>query len=302
MKPRLSSDYRTLLWAFVLFPTVMSVPYARPQLLVWALPLALYVGFCAGVFAHNHNHCPTFRSRIANGLFGSWVSIFYGHPIFAWIPTHNANHHKFLNRAGDATITWRYSKRNTWLVAWSYFFVSAYWQGPLIEAFVERARRSSPLLYRRVTLERFCFRIAHAALFGTAVLLHGWRVGAVVYAGTLGASVIGGLWGMMFINFIQHVHCDPWSERDHSRNFVSKLGNFLVFNNGFHTAHHEHPGAHWSRLPALHAKISHEIHLDLCQPSVFGFCVRSYVLGAVLPRFRTRQVGRPAYATGTASA
>ena len=37
-----------------------------------------------------------------------------------------------------------------------------------------------------------------------------------------------------------------------------------MFNNGFHTAHHEQPGAHWSRLPGLHARISHEIDPDLC--------------------------------------
>jgi fatty acid desaturase len=296
MKPRFSSDYRTLLWAFLLFPAVMFVPYCSPRLLVWALPLALYVGFCAGVFAHNHNHCPTFRNRVANGVFAAWVSVFYGYPIFAWIPTHNLNHHKFLNREGDATITWRYSKRNTWLVASTYFFVSATWQRALIKAFTEGARTSSSRLGRQIMVQTLCFRIAHGALFGIAVLLHGWRLGTIVYAGTLGASVAAGLWGMMFMNFIQHVHCDPWSEHNHSRNFVSRLGNFLVFNNGFHTAHHEHPGAHWSRLPALHAGISHEIHPDLCQPSVFGFCMRSYALGALWPRFRTRQVGRAAYA------
>jgi fatty acid desaturase len=296
MKPRFSSDYRTLLWAFVLFPAVLFVSYANPRLLGWTLPIALYVGFCAGVFAHNHNHCPIFRSRTANAFFAAWVSIFYGHPIFAWIPTHNLNHHKFLNRVGDATITWRYSRSNTWLIASSYPLVSAYWQGALISAFVKGARASSPQLYRRITLQKLCFRSAHATLFGTAVLLHGWCLGAIVYAVSLGASVAGGLGGMMFVNFIQHVHCDPWSEHNHSRNFVSKLLNFLVFNNGFHTAHHEHPGAHWSRLPALHARTSHQIHSDLCQASLFGFCLRSYVLGAVLPRFRTRQVGRPAYA------
>ena len=206
MKPRFSSDYRTLLWAFVLFPTVMVVAYTMPRLLAWNVPLALYVGFCAGVFAHNHNHCPTFRSRSANALFASWISVFYGHPIFAWIPTHNRNHHKFLNREGDATITWRHSNRNTWLVASTYFFVSAYWQGSLIDEFVHRARRSDPRLYRRITLQRLSFRIAHAALLAIGVLLHGWRLGAIVYVGTFGASIAAGLWGMMFTNFIQHVH------------------------------------------------------------------------------------------------
>jgi fatty acid desaturase len=299
MKPRFPSDYRTLLWAFVLFPAATFAPFASPRLLVWMLPVILYVGFCAGVFAHNHNHCPVFTSRTANGAFAAWVSIFYGHPIFAWIPTHNMNHHKYLNRDGDATITWRYSKKNTWLVASMYFFVSAYWQSQLIRAFVRRVRATSPRLYRRIQLETLSFRAAHAALLATAVALHGWRQGLLVYVGTFGASMAAGLWGMMFINFIQHVHCDPYSEYNHSRNFVSKLGNFLVFNNGFHTAHHEHPGAHWSQLPELHAQIARWIHPELCQASVFGFCMRSYALGAIAPSFRTRQIGRPAYAAAS---
>jgi len=102
----------------------------------------------------------------------------------------------------------------------------------------------------------------------------------------------------MFVNFIQHVHCDPWSEHDHSRNFTSRIGNFLVFNAGYHAAHHEHPGAHWSRLPELHAAIASRIHPELRQSSIFGFCLRAYLLGALMPRFRTRQVERPPYDFG----
>ena len=40
------------------------------------------------------------------------------------------------------------------------------------------------------------------------------------------------LWTIMFFNYIQHVHTDPWSEHNHSRSLVSPLLNFLLFNNG----------------------------------------------------------------------
>ncbi len=296
MKPRVAADYRTLLWAYLLFPVATLSPYATPHVLRWFWPLALYVGFCAGVCAHNHNHCPVFWNRGLNAFHSAWLSVFYGHPTFAWIPTHNQNHHRFLNREGDATITWRYSKKNSWFVASTYFFVSAYWQDAVIRAFVHRAKENAPHLYRQITVQKRAFVSAHVGLLGLAMALHGWRFGLLVYLGTFGASAAMGLWGMIFVNFVQHVHCDPWSSHNHSRNFVAKLGNFLVFNNGFHAAHHEHPGAHWSRLPALHAKIASEIHPELCQPSVIGFCLRAYVLGSVFPRFRTRQIGRAAYA------
>ncbi len=102
-------------------------------------------------------------------------------------------------------------------------------------------------------------------------------------------------WSMIFINYIQHVHCDPWSDHNHSRNFVSKLGNFLVFNNGYHTAHHESAGLHWSKLPAAHAKIAHLIDPELNQNSIFGFCLKAYLLGIFSEKFRTKQVGRAPY-------
>jgi beta-carotene hydroxylase len=76
---------------------------------------------------------------------------------------------------------------------------------------------------------------------------------------------------------------------------VSDLGNFLVFNNGYHTVHHESAGLHWSKLPAAHAKIAHLIDPELNQASIFGFCLKAYLLGIFSERFRTKQVGRAPY-------
>ena len=86
-----------------------------------------------------------------------------------------------------------------------------------------------------------------------------WWRGVEIWFFGFGVSAMFANWSMIFINYIQHVHADPWSEHNHSRNFVGKLGNWLVFNNGFHTAHHESAGLHWSKLPEAHAKIAHLI-------------------------------------------
>jgi beta-carotene hydroxylase len=294
MRLRFASDVRTVVWAFIVFPAAALVPYADPRLVGWLVPLSLYTGFCAGVFAHNQNHCPTFEGRM-NAFYAAWLSVFYGYPTFAWIPTHNLNHHKFLNRAGDATITWRYSQRNTWLIASTYFFVSAYWQKGITDAFVRKARATNRRLHRQIIIQSATVVCAHVALVALAIGWRGWKTGTLVYLCGFGVSAAMGLWGMIFINFIQHVHCDPWSARNHSRNFVGRLENWLVFNSGLHTAHHENPGAHWSRLPALHDRIASEIHPELRQPSIIGFCVKTYLLGAFSARFRTRQIGRAAH-------
>jgi len=85
----------------------------------------------------------------------------------------------------------------------------------------------------------------------------------------------------------------------HNAHWIPKghpgAGNILVFNNGFHTVHHENAGAHWSLLPALHAKIAHEIDPAPQQQSIFGFCLRSYLLGALSDRFRTKRLARAPY-------
>jgi fatty acid desaturase len=299
---RYRADMRTLVWAFLLFPATAFAPYVEPRLVPWLLPWSLYLGFCAAVFSHNHNHCPVFKSRALNSLFSAWLSVFYAFPTFAWIPTHNLNHHKYVNKEGDATITWRYSKKNNWLVASTYYFVSAYWQKPLIDEYTRKARESSPRLYRQIVAQRVAVFGGHAALLAVALLARGPRTGAVAYAFGFLFPALFATWSMMFINYIQHVHCDPWSEHDHSRNFVSRLGNWLVFNSGYHTAHHESAGLHWSCLPEAHAKIADRIRPELNQTSIFGYCVRAYLLGAIFDRFRTEETHRGASPTSTDTA
>jgi fatty acid desaturase len=296
MKLRFAADVRTLLWALALLPAAVMLPWFLAGHVVLALPLALYAGFSAGVLAHYHNHCPVFIGRRANAAYAVWLSIFYGYPIFAWIPTHNANHHKFVNGPGDMTITWRYTKRDTLRAAFSYFFVSAYWQAGSIRSFVAEARARNRKQYRQIVTQYVAVGCAHAAMLACAVGLRGVRLGLLTYACGLGACSAMGLWGMMFINYIQHVHCDPSSRYNHSRNFLNPVANWLVFNSGYHTAHHETAGAHWSTLPALHATIAENIHPELNQQSIAGYLLNAYVLGRFDPHRLPHQIGRPAYA------
>ena len=73
---------------------------------------SLYLAVTVAVIAHNHNHVPMWKSKILNDITDYWITLFYGFPIFAWTPTHNKNHHKFNNREGDFTITYRVSEKN----------------------------------------------------------------------------------------------------------------------------------------------------------------------------------------------
>jgi beta-carotene hydroxylase len=291
MRPRFAADYRTLLWV-LLAAALVAVEFARPELAKYLFWVNAYLALACGVIAHNHNHCPTFAGKRANQAFAISISLFYGYPVFAWIPTHNLNHHKYVNRAGDATITWRFTNKHNLWVAATYFFVSSYYQGYPIREFIKKSREHSPPLYRRIVTQYAFFIGSHVALLATAVLLHGLGQGVVLYVLACGFPAFFALWTIMLFNYEQHVHTDPWSSHNHSRSWDGKIVNFFLFNNGLHAAHHENPGTHWSKLPELHAEIAPKIDARLIEHNMWWYFVRQYFVAPLIPRLGSVQIGR----------
>jgi beta-carotene hydroxylase len=287
-----SADRRTLLWMLVLMPGLVAVQYANPALVPYLSWVSFYFAISSAVVAHNHQHCPIFKRPALNHAFADWISVFYGYPTFAWIPTHNLNHHRRVNKPGDATITWRFTNQHNLLVAATYFFVSAYYQAEPINAFIRQAKERRPAQYRRIIRQYVIVFGSQGALLALAVALYGVGPGVKLWALTLGLPAFTALWTVMLFNYEQHVHTDPWSKRNHSRNFVSKLLNFLLFNNGLHTAHHEKADLHWSLLPALHATFAAEIDPELKQQSLWWYWCKQYVLSPIFPKLGTQQIGR----------
>jgi fatty acid desaturase len=297
--PRRAEDYRTLMWVFVLAPSLVALHYLEPRWGLALLPLSCYFAIAAGVIAHNHMHRPVLRSKWANEVFSAWISVLYGYPVFAWLPTHNLNHHKLVNRRGDATITWRYTNEHNAWVAGTYFFVSAYFQTAWIKDFIRTAKRERPSVYRRIIAQYFVTFGAHAAMLAVAVYTFGLKTGIGVWALSLGIPAFSALWTIMLFNYIQHVHTDPWSAHNHSRNFEGRLLNFLLFGNGYHTIHHEKASLHWADAAQAHAQIRPMIDDRLCHASMFGFFLRQYLLAPFRPQLGTVQVGRAPFDDGS---
>jgi fatty acid desaturase len=293
LKPRYAADYRTLLWMGVVAPLTMAAQFAWPRLIGgWVTVLSLYMGVSAAVVVHNHVHSPVFQDRRLNNWFSHLLSVFYGQPVFIWMPTHNLNHHKLVNRAGDATITWRISNSHNILIASTYFFVSAYYQSKLSAQYIERAKETNPKLYVMIRSQQRVWAIANVALIALALGMHGLHEGLRVWLFAVALPAFFALWTVHLFNYEQHVHTDPWSDYNHSRNFVSPVLNFLLFNNGYHTVHHESAGTHWSELPALDAKIAHHIDPSLRQRSVWWYWLKQYFLAPIFPSLGSRQIGR----------
>ncbi len=277
MRPRVAADWRAILWVFGLMPGAAILQYVFPSLAGWLLPVSMYLGYSAGVLAHNHNHVRVFEGRRMNALYASVLSFFYGYPTFGWIPTHNENHHRYVNKPGDATATWRKTRDNTAWTAFTYFFYSAAWQSPAIAGYLARVRRRSTSAWLWLLGQYVIVFGGHLAALALAVRLHGVKTGALVYFSALGIPAAGALWGLMFTNYVQHVDCDETSTWNHSRNFVSAWMNFLVFDNGFHTVHHQRANLHWSLARAAHAAVAHEIDPSLQENDIASYCWKTYV-------------------------
>jgi fatty acid desaturase len=245
---------------------------------LYAIYLVLSVAVT--VIAHNHNHLPVFRSKRMNAAMDYWLTIFYGFPAFAWIPTHNMNHHALNNREGDYTITYRWTERNHLLMLLAYPTMSSYYQQKPIRDYV-KAQWKEDRRYAWFCISQYLV-LAAFLVVGFAL---DWR--KAIYYIVIPQQF--GLFAVLVFNYIQHVHTDEESKYDHSRNFLGWI-NLILFNNGYHTVHHDRAGLHWSALPAAHAKIADKISPELQQRSFLWYMVRSYLIGAILPKYQTRSL------------
>jgi fatty acid desaturase len=239
-----------------------------------------FLSIAVSVITHNHNHVRIWKSDIINTLQDWWLTIFYGFPVFAWIPTHNKNHHKMNNRIGDYTITYRFSEKNNFITLLSYPTISGFYQQKAIRDYLKDQYKNNK--------ERFFLSIAQYViliLWIGAALLIDWRKAILFVIIPQQIS----LFSVLIFNYVQHVHADEESRWNHSRNFTGFL-NFMLFNNGYHTIHHETAGLHWSKTPEEHKKIEHLIDNSLKERSFWWFIFRNYVLGMFSNKYKTKSM------------
>ncbi|MEX2526957.1 MAG: fatty acid desaturase [Gemmatimonadota bacterium] len=275
---RFRADLKTLVWMGA--TTALLLVQWRGDGHNWALyGVYLYLSISVAVTAHNHNHVRMWKSKALNHLTDLWITLFYGFPIFGWIPTHNANHHKHNNRDPDHTKTWRFWEANNLFTLAIYPAVSAYYQQRAIARyFGELWSRNRGRFYAALS------QVVVLVFWVVGALLLDWRK-ALVYV-LIPQQV--SLTTVLIFNYLQHVHANEEDDWNHSRNFTGPVLNFLLFNNGFHTVHHQTPGLHWSQTTAEHGRIQHNIRPSLNVSSAPWYMVRTFVLAPFVRGYRTR--------------
>ena len=276
---RYKADRRTI--GYMIVTTAMLIfQWMQPSVNWWLYPVYLFLSIAVTVIAHNHNHLPIFRKPVLNHLTDYWLTVFYGFPAFGWIPTHNKNHHALNNKEGDYTITYRLTEQNHLLMLLIYPMVSSYHQQKPIRDYLKELFRTDRRKFWLCAMQY----VALGVWIGAALLID-WRK-ALMYV-IIPQQV--GLFAVLVFNFVQHVHADEESSVNHSRNFTGIL-NLMLFNNGFHTVHHDKAVTHWSLAPKNHAAIAHMIDPSLNERSIWWYLIRTYILGAFIPKFRTRSM------------
>jgi len=251
-------------WA--LLASMYFVPRCRN---VAFLAAACAFSFLSAVVGHNTLHQGMFASKRANLAFRYVLSFGGLFPISAVIPSHNLVHHHFDD---DGQPDWAAPShvRFEWNLLNLLHFPNV--AGPLTFNGVQRwARVAGRADFRRQYTRELVFAFG---LTGVLLYFDFWTA--------LFFVVVPQLWGARWflrINIIQHDGCDTSSEWNHSRNFVGRLFNWFMMNNGYHTIHHNRAGMHWTELADAHAReVTPRIDPTLDEPSMLGYLARTYLL------------------------
>ncbi len=232
--------------AFLLIPAVFGMPDGWLGL---AAGLSLwFVLNDMNFLLHQHVHRPWTTSKVINRWIDLTLSMVTGMSSSNWRLTHILRHHKGDDSWGRG-FHWEMSRRSiVGAISYSVRGIPIVLFYPIGESFVRAFVRkpSDSLNYPLALLEQ----LAVVGIGATLISLEPWFYGPYYF------SV---LFFSRLTDYQNHVGCDEKSQYGFSNNVLQDSYNWVRYNFGYHTAHHYFPTAHWTELPALHAKISGKI-------------------------------------------
>lgn len=243
-KLRHLADLRTLVFVVVAL-VLLGGSWSRLLRNPLAVAASCLMAFVCCIIAHNHMHQPVFHGRFWNRVFQVFLMFGSGQPPTGIITAHNERHHGNPDSEHDFVRTSLVGSR------WNFFNLLVFPFRSVVAMVREKPndlakwKISRPRLYRQAVLERSVF---YAALILLAIV--DWQATLLfLILPWLGAQLT-----LVGINLLQLQDCDTASEYDHSRNVTGVVANWILLNNGFHTAHHLRPSLHWSLLPDFHRR------------------------------------------------
>ena len=243
-----------------------------------AYALVLFLSLGVGVIHHNHAHLSLWRYKPLNRVTDLWLTLLQGHPTYVFIATHMDNHHRYHHGPLDVARTYRFGGDTNHL--WGYMthpIYAAFALYPVFLTWMKRCRARKSKLVRYALQQYLCVAVLWASL--AWLDMEKWLVLVLL-------PQLHGLHWLLTTNYLQHAHADGHSKINYARNFDG-LVNPLLFNIGIHTAHHEHPRAHWSTLPNLHMQYRSVLDPRLQAGGLLPYMWRTFVLALFMPRYRS---------------
>ncbi|GAB1447322.1 fatty acid desaturase [Bacteroidota bacterium] len=263
-------DIRTLfVVAFAIGLHVIAwVPLGWQSVLVFSL-----INFLLLVISHNQVHNGIFRRPAYNRLFELLLSVLSLGSLANMYGVHTLNHHLHADSDED-WFSSNHVKGLTGLLAMLVF--------PFLAFYFTIRKRSQLFAEKR-------FKSIHRRKQREGVISFLFLLGVFIYSPqeALFAWILPGFFAkylLAIVNLMQHVGCLPRVPLYSSRNFLGKGLNWLLFNNGYHTAHHAKPSLHWSKLPHYHyLYLHHKLPESLIEKSLLAFVFFTYVPGKIKP-------------------
>ncbi len=263
---RRTSDLRSLLFiGFTLFSMLyaLSLPLNGFNFITYLLALSFftYWVFVCTLINHNHRHHPIFKNNSNNQFLNLLISLAIGAPSTRLHLVHHYNHHLHYPSHED----------------WSHFELNAKGSGFIrILTYLYNATKTMTKNRAQLVRTRYhqsALRNEKIFLYSASViaLLINWKMFLffIVPGWFLGLSLL------LTSNLLNHDNCDTNSGINHSRDFLNGIENWLLCNNGYHTAHHLRPNLHWEELPKLHAeKVQSEKRSEFVCGSFFIYLAR----------------------------
>ena len=223
----------TLLWT----PGLVDGRFAR--VVLWILVTLLNYSLSVGIL-HIHGHRPMFHSRRSNRAL-ELLLCFPGLVTFTeMLLLHVHHHHKYANGPNDITSTVGHERGFGAIWQW----LSYGWR---VKAFTlkEVYRTDAHPAWRK---HRIRFALDWAFGLGAAVTLAVISPRSSFFNYFLPLLISHTTIG--YFSWLTHAPADPSDRRNSSMNTVNNVLNLFIFNQGYHSVHHQYPGVHWSDIPS----------------------------------------------------
>jgi fatty acid desaturase len=243
-----------------------------PFLIAWCF-LGVFIKGIIAAWNHNHQHFNTFKIAPLNRALEVVFGMYTGICGYAWVLHHNIGHHSnYLDQKKDES-RWKNEEGKTMhriRYSLEVFFTSYY------RCFIVGLKHKKVLMY---------FLAMTSLTLGV--------LSALTYYRPLPALLV--LWIPCLISLLitadstyeHHSGLDTNDPLKASRNTVdTKCFNVLTGNFGYHTAHHMRPAAHWTKLPAIHAKVADRIPPECYVPNTPFFALVDYLVIRIEPLFK----------------